>query len=180
MYCINKMYQVQAIVFFSVFSVFVHHSVIGFPYDFFQPKAILVPVPKWKSNPKVVTIKPLDVKAMRRSSYKLPPINPDAEPIFKSKNADKYPFDQVMERSSMSGVYYANKPKSNKKKNKFNMLNFDAYLVKPMNFSYKKVFATLKPGTERILKYLNQTTSSEVDEKDEKDEAKSKSGKFSN
>lgn len=160
------MYQVQVFVFLSISSVLVCEELVGYPYEYFQPKRILSTVPNWIPNIKAVTIKPVDIEEIRRSTHNLPPINPDAEAIFLPLNVDKLRFDQVMERSSLGGIYYNKKPKSHKKKNKFNMLNFDAYVVKPTNFNYKKVFATLKPETERILKYLNETVKFEKKEDD--------------
>lgn len=164
------MYKFRVIVTASIFS-FIVQSVVSFPYEIFSPS----PYSSFpRLNSKVISIQPVDSQAIRRSSHKPPPINPDAETIFHPMHADKFRLDQIMERSSSGGVYY-NKPKSHKKKNKFNPLNFDAYLVKPMNFSYKKVFATLKPETEKLMKLMNKTTV--LDDEDEK-KSKPRSGKF--
>lgn len=163
------MYKLQVIVIIGALNLLIR-SAVSFPYEFFNS----VPYSSFprQSNVKPISIKPMDAQAMRRSLHKPPPINPDAETIFHPMHADKFHLDQIMERSSSGGVYF-NKPKSHKKKNKFNPLNFDAYLVKPLNFSYKKVFATLKPETERIMKLMNKTLA--FDDEDEK-KPKSRSG----
>lgn len=82
--------------------------------------------------------------------------------------------DQTMEPSSMEEVYYI-QPRGHRRRNQFNPLNFDAYMVKPTNFSYKRVLATLKPETERILKLMNRTIG--MDEQN-RSGSKSRSGKF--
>lgn len=97
------------------------------------------------------------------------------DPMDSTVYAGESQADQVMERSSREDVYYS-QPKRNRKENQFNLLNFDAYLAKPLNFSYKKVFATLKPETERILKLMNRTIT--LDDEENQAGSKSRSGKF--
>lgn len=119
----------------------------AFPYQIYNPfhRAPVV---------RVVPIKPMNYSSIRRSTHKLPPINPLAEQVFIPKNLQqRYRPEQIMERLTSS----ASNAHTRKHKNQFNLLNFDAYTMKPMNFNYNTVLATLTPETERIFKILNRT-----------------------
>lgn len=119
----------------------------AFPYEIFNPYR----------RPQVVhmvPIIPMNYTAIRRSIHRLPPINPLAEQVIIPRNfQQRYRPEQIMERltNSASNVHPQKHP------NKFNLLNFDAYKMKPMNFDYNTVLATLTPETERIFKILNRT-----------------------
>lgn len=119
----------------------------AFPYEIFNPyhRAPLV---------QVVPIKPMNYTTIRRSAHKLPPINPLAEQVLVPKNMQqRYRPEQIMERLTNSD----SNAHTQRHKNTFNLLNFDAYTMKPMNFNYNTVLATLTPETERIFKILNRT-----------------------
>lgn len=110
-----------------------------------------------------IPIRPLDYTTIRRLAHKSAPINPDSESIFLPVIAEKYKPYQVMERISApttpkTGIERKfNRNKDMHNRDNFNFLNFDAYLVKPTEFSYNNVLATLKPESERILRLMNYT-----------------------
>lgn len=110
-------------------------------------------------SPKTISIKPMDSKQQR--SFRTPPINPDSELIYSPSQGRRYQYEQVMER--LRDVNQPNKSGQSQsrggrnKKKSFNFLNFDAYLVKPMNVNYKRVFATLKPEAEKLLRIMNKS-----------------------
>lgn len=120
----------------------------AFPYEIFNPY-------HWAPVVHVVPIKPMNYTTIRRSTHKLPPINPLAEQVYIPKNfQQRYHPEQIMERLTQSA---SNQHAAHEHKNTFNLLNFDAYTVKPMSFNYNTVLATLTPETERIFKILNRT-----------------------
>ncbi|XP_031633251.1 uncharacterized protein LOC116347019 [Contarinia nasturtii] len=95
----------------------------------------------------VVPIRSLDQSTMRRLTRRPIEINPDSESIFLPSHQAKQRPLQIMERISVPVDANHNFPR--KKKENFNVLNFEAYVMKPsMNE------ATIKPVTERIL-HLN-------------------------
>lgn len=121
----------------------------AFPYQIYNPFHRGIPLPR------IVPIKPMNYSTIRRSTHKLPPINPLAEQVFIPKSLQqRYRPEQIMERLTSSA---SNAHTRKHKNNKFNLLNFDAYTLKPMNLNYNTVLATLTPETERIFKILNRT-----------------------
>lgn len=111
---------------------------------------------------RIVPIKPMNYTIMNRAVKRLPPLNPDAEFITSSSNKHRFHPEKIMERVTQSEI----KENPNKmKKNPFNYMNFDAYLVKPAEFNYKTVWATLEPETEKLLKSLgnDETTTEKMD-----------------
>lgn len=92
--------------------------------------------------PRGIPIRPLDSSTMYRISRRPTEINPDSEPVFlPMHNVARRPL-QVMERISTDAKKTWNRPK----KDNFNVLNFDAYVMKPNNFN------AMKPVTERVLR----------------------------
>lgn len=111
---------------------------------------------------RLVPIKPMNYTLMNRAVKKLPPFNPDAEFITSPTNKHRFHPEKIMERVTQS------EPTENSndmKKNRFNYMNFDAYLVKPAEFNYKTVWATLEPETQKLLKNLgkDETTTESID-----------------
>lgn len=108
---------------------------------------------------KGIPIRPLDYSTIKRISRKHVPLNPDSEPIFLPVNAAQFKPYQVMERIS-SAPPHPNLIRNRlnhhnlKKNDNFNFLNFDAYLMKPMNGSVK-----VKKDPNRGLQFANQTES---------------------
>lgn len=98
-----------------------------------------------RTAPHQVPIRPLDHSTMRRLTRRPTEINPDSESIFLHQTKQR-PL-QIMERISVPVDANHNFP--HKKKENFNVLNFEAYVMKP---SMEE--ATMKPVTERIL-HLN-------------------------
>lgn len=123
---------------------------VAFPYEFYNPyQAPAV---------RVLPIKPMNYTSVRRSIHKLPPINPLAEQVYVPKNLQqRYRPEQIMERLTSADTTSNAHGKNRKHKKKFNLMNFDAYMVKPLDYNYNKVLATLKPETDRILNILNRT-----------------------
>lgn len=107
---------------------------------------------------KGIPIRPLDYTTLRRISRKHVPLNPDSEPIYLPVNAAQFKPYQVMERIS-SVPPHPNLIRNRlnhhnlKKNDNFNILNFDAYLMKPKDGSMD----TVKTDPNRGLKFVNQT-----------------------
>lgn len=111
-----------------------------------------------RASIKSIPIRPLDHSTIQRLTRRPVPINPDAEPIYVPLHGGKYKPYQIMERiSSPSDVNTNRNSNTNTRNTDFNFLNFDAYMVKPKDFNYNNVLATIKPETERILRLMNQT-----------------------
>lgn len=91
-----------------------------------------------------IPIRPLDHSTMRRIARRPAEINPDSETIFLPYHQANHRPLQIMERISVPVDHRM-------KKDNFNFLNFDAYVMKPANE------VTLKPVTERIIRIINQT-----------------------
>lgn len=117
---------------------------------------------------KSIPIQPMNLSSSQRA-FKVPSINPDSELIYSpSRSSQRYQYEQIMERLQQLPVDTpAPQKQARSKKKEFNFLNFDAYLVKPMNVNYKQVFATLKPEAEKLLRMLNETISEDYDETEE-------------
>lgn len=131
---------------------------IAFPYEFYNPFRRPQPAPR-PQLVHIVPIVPVNYTSIRRSTHKLPPINPLAEQVFIPKNLQqRYRPEQIMERLSQSA---SNTHKTHKQKNKFNLLNFDAYTRKPM--TYNKVLATLTPEAEAIFARITNQTDVQAD-----------------
>lgn len=141
--------NVMRLVFVLILNACVCCITNAFPYEIFNA---------YHDEPlvRMVPIKPMNYTTLRRSTHKLPPINPLAEQVLIPKNfQQRYRPEQIMERLTKSS---ASNEHTRKRKNKFNLLNFDAYTMKPpTNINYNTVFATLTPETERIFKMLNRT-----------------------
>ena len=69
-----------------------------------------------------------------KKEIKKPKINPDAESIFLPINGNSYHPEKVLERIQTYTDH--------KNRNSNNLLNFDAYILKPFNFDYSKVFSS--------------------------------------
>lgn len=122
---------------------------------------------------KPIPIQPMNLSSSQRA-FKVPSINPDSELIYSpSRSSQRYQYEQIMERlqqlpiEAQTGQKQPSPQKQSRKKKEFNFLNFDAYLVKPMNVNYKQVFATLRPEAEKLLRMLNETSSEDLDDTDE-------------
>lgn len=100
-------------------------------------------------NLRRIPIRPLDPSTIRRLSRVPNEINPDAESIFiPMPNAKQRPM-QVMERIS-APIDNKNSNWNHKRNDQFNVLNFEAYVMKPTN-------PTIKPVTERVLRLITPT-----------------------
>lgn len=96
-----------------------------------------------------IPIRPLDRSTMRRLSLRPTEINPDSEPVFLPAHlANQRPL-QIMERISVP--MDANNNRMRQHKDNFNVLNFDAYVMKPTNGMAPN------PVTERVFRLVNQT-----------------------
>lgn len=85
---------------------------------------------------KRIPIRPLDYSTIKRISRKHVPLNPDSESIFLPVNAAQFKPYQVMERISLAPPHpnhIRNRLNHHnlKKNDNFNILNSDAYLMKP-------------------------------------------------
>lgn len=105
-----------------------------------MPRGIPIPIP----------IRPLDHSTIRRLSRRPTELNPDSESVFLPMHQAKHRPMQIMERISVpvDGNHNWNR----QKKDNFNVLNFEAYVMKPTNEA-----AIPKPVTERILHLINKT-----------------------
>lgn len=112
----------------NLFAYEVHHPMRGS-----MPRGIPIP------------IRPLDRSTIHKIARRPAELNPDSETIFFPINhqANYRPL-QIMERISVPVDH-------REKMENFNILNFDAYIMKPTNN------VTLKPVTERKLHIINQT-----------------------
>lgn len=93
-----------------------------------------------------IPIRPLDHSTMQRLSLRPTELNPDAEPIYLPNHLNQPRPLQIMERISVPVDW--NHPSADK----FNVMNFDAYALKP-NYGYSSV----NPVTERVYRMANQT-----------------------
>lgn len=120
-----------------------------------------------RSSNVIRPIKPMSSANQR--SFRAPPINPDSELIISPSRSHRYQYEKIMERLQ-SLPTTTNRPK----KKGFNFLNFDAYLVKPLNVNYKKVFATVQPEAEKLLSIMSKSDDMElVDVVDDKNSTSS-------
>lgn len=111
-----------------------------------------------RSSSAIRPIRPMSASASaNQRSFRTPPINPDSELIFSPSRSHRYQYEKIMERLE-SLPTTTNRPK----KKGFNFLNFDAYLVKPMNVNYEKVFATLRPEAEKLLSIMSKSDDMEL------------------
>lgn len=95
-----------------------------------------------------IPIRPLDRSTVQRLQLRPAQINPDSESIFPSQQyMNHYPL-QIMERISLDSNGNRNRPIQDQ----FNVLNFDAYVMKPTN-----TVNNMNPVTERIFRLMNQT-----------------------
>lgn len=92
--------------------------------------------------PRGIPIRPLDSSTIYRLSRRPTELNPDAEPIFLPLHNGKHRPLQVMERISTDTKKNWHRPK----KDNFNVLNFEAYVMKPNNLD------VMKPVTDRVLR----------------------------
>lgn len=99
--------------------------------------------------PNEIPIRPLDRSTMQRLSMHPTELNPDAEPIFLPNHLTNPRPLQIMERISVPVDW--NHPSAEK----FNVLNFDAYVMKP-----KHGHLSVNPVTERVFRMVNQTDGS--------------------
>lgn len=98
---------------------------------------------------KRIPIRPLDYSTIKRLSRKHLPFDPDSEPIFLPINASKFKSYPVMERiSSPPNIIRTRNP--SEKNDNFNILNFDAYKIRPLH-------SAVKTGTDRMLHFTNRT-----------------------
>ncbi|XP_055322766.1 uncharacterized protein LOC129578366 [Sitodiplosis mosellana] len=116
-----------------------------FAYQMHRP----VHGPMHRGVPIPIPIRPLDHSTIRRLSRRPAELNPDSEPVFLPLHQSRHRPLQIMERISVpvDGNHNWNR----QKKENFNVLNFEAYMMKPTNE------ALPKPVTERILRYINKT-----------------------
>lgn len=141
----------------TISSIFVINIVIGlcvsniFAYELLRavrghiPRGMPIPIP----------IRPLDHSTIRRLSIRPVEVNPDSEPVFLPYHQAKHRPLQIMERIS---VPVDNDGWNRKRKENFNVLNFEAYMMKPSNEM------TLKPVAERIIRLINQTGGDDRDD----------------
>lgn len=97
-----------------------------------------------------IPIRPLDRSTMHRLSMRPTELNPDAEPIFLPNHLTNPRPLQIMERISVPVDW--NHPSADK----FNVLNFDAYVMKSNNHGH----LAANPVTERVYRMANQTQKS--------------------
>lgn len=103
--------------------------------------------------PRGIPIRPLDSSTMYRIARRPTEINPDSEPVFLPLHNIKRRPLQVMERISTDAKKTWNRPK----KDNFNVLNFEAYVMKPTNMG------AIVPVTERVLHDIAQAESNRDD-----------------
>lgn len=134
------------------------------PYEIKSPLRQLRPI-------KIIPIRTMDAASQR--FVKVPALNPDAELIFSPSRSQRYQYEKIMERlvvppASAAAAAPASESSSTatdanvthdqqeQKRNKFNFLNFDAYLVRPMPVNYEQVFATARPEAEKLLNAMKE------------------------
>lgn len=115
----------------------------------YEKHRIMVRGPMPRGTPISIPIRPLDHSTMRRLSRQPTEINPDSEPVFLPLHQAKRRPMHIMERISVPND--VNNNWTPKEKDNFNVINFEAYAMKPTNKP------TLKPVTQRILHVFNQT-----------------------
>lgn len=142
---------------FTNVAVFVINILLGlyisnvFAYEFIRS---VRPLPRGMPIPIPIPIRPLDRSTIRRLSIRPVEVNPDAEPIFLPYHQAKHRPLQIMERISLP---IDNDNWNRRRKENFNVLNFEAYKMKPVNE------IAIKPVAERIIRLINQT----VDNRDD-------------
>lgn len=129
--------------------IFVMNIMCGMCIGHFYAYEILRPIrgPMPRGIPIPIPIRPLDHSTIRRLSRRPAEMNPDSEPVFLPLHQSNHRPLQIMERISVpvDGNYNWNRPK----KDNFNVLNFEAYMMKPNEASI--------PRPERIVRLVNQT-----------------------
>lgn len=101
-----------------------------------------------------IPIRPLDRSTMRRLSLRPAEINPDSESIFASQYHYSHRPLQIMERISADSNSNRIRNQNNNHNNnqeQFNVLNFDAYVMKPSNT------INMNPVNEHIYRLMNQS-----------------------
>lgn len=131
-------------------AVFVINVLLGmcisnvFAYELLR--SVRGPVPRGMPIP--IPIRPLDHSTIRRLSIRPIEVNPDSEPVFSPYHQAKHRPLQIMERISLP---IDNDNWNRRRKENFNVLNFEAYKMKPSNE------IALKPVAERIFGLIDQT-----------------------
>lgn len=127
--------------------VFVINLLIGIGISGVFGFEVLRPIRK--PIPYGIPIRPLDKSTIQRLARRPTELNPDSEPIFLPyQRANRRPL-QIMERISVPTDPHASRNRG--KKDHFNVLNFEAYVMKPNDGGPPR------PVSERIYRLLNQS-----------------------